>query len=119
MPETTPAPPNTDLRSAIKTALNRSSAENTSGTPDHILADYILACLDAFDQAQTARAAWRGESVELPALSESPDPERALADQRNRCADALVAACVMSAMPGATSACADCEAAAEIVRNAL
>lgn len=69
MSETTTALADSELRSEIKHALNRASAENASGTPDHVLADYLLACLSAFDAAIEARANWRGESVELPALS--------------------------------------------------
>lgn len=40
-----PAPANSELRSEIKRAINRASAENGSDTPDHILADYLLGCL--------------------------------------------------------------------------
>lgn len=58
-----------ELRNEISTALNRASAENASGTPDFILADYLLDCLTAFDKVIERRATWRGESVELPALT--------------------------------------------------
>lgn len=68
MNEDIKAGPENELRSDIKQALNRASAENASGTPDHVLADYLLDCLAAFDRAQGARSSWRGESVELPAL---------------------------------------------------
>ncbi|VXC07655.1 hypothetical protein [Aeromicrobium sp. 9AM] len=61
--------PDNELRSEIKHALNRASAENPSGSPDHILADFLLDSLAAFDRAVQARATWRGESVELPALT--------------------------------------------------
>ena len=63
------AGPDNELRSEIKHALNRASAENPSGSPDHILADYLMDALAAFDRAVQARATWRGESVELPALA--------------------------------------------------
>ena len=46
-----------DLRSEIRTVLNRHSAENGSNAPDFILADYLLDCLRAFDHASQARAA--------------------------------------------------------------
>lgn len=58
--ETTPADDRNELRSEIKHALNRACAENGSDTPDHVLADYLLACLDAFDAATHARSAWYG-----------------------------------------------------------
>lgn len=48
--------------------LNKHSAENESGTPDFILAMFLAAQLDIFNQTIKNRAAWRGESVELPAL---------------------------------------------------
>ena len=57
-----------DLRSEIRTVLNRHSAENGSNTPDFILADYLLDCLRAFDHASQARAAW-GE-VPTPAATD-------------------------------------------------
>ena len=53
---------------ALKRLINEHSAENTSGTPDYILAAYLINCLNAFDSAVRMRANWRGESVELPAL---------------------------------------------------
>ncbi len=56
--ESVPAPENNGLRSEIKAALNRASAENASDTPDHILADYLLGCLAAFDAAVNARRDW-------------------------------------------------------------
>jgi hypothetical protein len=56
------------LERDIQDVLNRHSAENPSGTPDFILAAFLQNCLYAFNQAVVARAAWRSESVELPAL---------------------------------------------------
>lgn len=65
----TAASTDTELRSEIKHALNRSSAENPSGTPDHILADFLLGTLGVFEDAIRHRATWRGETTELPALA--------------------------------------------------
>lgn len=56
-----PADERNDLRSDLKSVLNRHSAENGSDTPDHVLADYLLACLDAFDAATEARRKWYGD----------------------------------------------------------
>jgi len=54
------------LREEIRAAINRASAENASGTPDFILADYLLACLDTFDYAVNAREKWfKGEGAAL------------------------------------------------------
>jgi hypothetical protein len=52
----------------LESLINRHSQENVSGTPDFILAAYLQGALDAFNLAIQARARWRGESVELPAL---------------------------------------------------
>ena len=51
-----------DLRKDIETAINRHSAENGSDTPDFILAEYLIACLAAYDQAVTAREKWYGRA---------------------------------------------------------
>lgn len=48
------------LREDIQTAINRNSAENTSDTPDFILAQYIESCLAAFDAAVQQRENWYG-----------------------------------------------------------
>lgn len=42
----------------LQDTLNRHSAENGSNTPDHILAEYLIACLAAFDKAAIKRGAW-------------------------------------------------------------
>src|SRR4051794_18585051 len=55
---TVPAGPRNELRSKLKSLLNCESAENGSNTPDHILADYLMASLDAFDEATAARDNW-------------------------------------------------------------
>lgn len=47
-----------DLRSEIEQAINRCSAEIRSETPDFILAEFLVACLDAWDEAQRARRLW-------------------------------------------------------------
>lgn len=46
------------LRNEIMHVLNRHSAENISNTPDFILADYLVACLAAFDAAIQTRETW-------------------------------------------------------------
>lgn len=49
-----------DLRKDMETAINRHSAENGSDTPDFILAEYLIDCLEAFDRAVTVRKTWYG-----------------------------------------------------------
>lgn len=53
-----------DIRSEIASVLNRHCRENKSNTPDWILAEYLLLCLDAFDSAVNARASWYGRMDE-------------------------------------------------------
>ncbi len=60
MTQPQPVSADNELRNEIKTVLNRHSRENGSNTPDHILADYLLACLAAFDAAVDSRARWYG-----------------------------------------------------------
>lgn len=48
--------------------VNKHSLENESGTPDFILANHMLASLEAFNVTIRRRGEWRGESLELPAL---------------------------------------------------
>lgn len=44
----------------IRIALNRASRENESNTPDHVLATYLLSCLEAFEAATEARDSFYG-----------------------------------------------------------
>ncbi len=46
------------LRDELTALLNKHSVENGSDTPDFILADYMLNCLTAFDEAVKARTQW-------------------------------------------------------------
>lgn len=46
--ENAPEPEN-ELQTDLAKLLNRHGAENGSGTPDFVLADYLIQCLKAFD----------------------------------------------------------------------
>ena len=63
-----------DLRKKIESAINSTSAENGSDTPDFILAEYLTDCLAAYDKAVTAREKWYERQPELvvPLASEEP-----------------------------------------------
>jgi hypothetical protein len=50
----------TDFLNELQSLLNRYSRENISNTPDFILADYMRACLMAFDHATMQRDEWYG-----------------------------------------------------------
>lgn len=52
-----------ELRSAIEKEINKYSAENGSGTPDFILAQYLIDCLAAFDKATKARESWYRDEI--------------------------------------------------------
>lgn len=58
-----------ELRKQIERAINSTSSENGSDTPDFILAEYLTNCLTAFDKATIAREKWYGRgnvSVQTP-----------------------------------------------------
>ena len=63
VPETPDEPqdaPDTFL-DELTALLNKHSMENDSGTPDHVLAQYLKSCLGAFDKAVQGREAWHGK----------------------------------------------------------
>ena len=62
-----------DLEHAIAAALNSVSAENPSNTPDFILAQYLLGCLEAWNAGVTAREKWYGRDKQVTGGS-GPDP---------------------------------------------
>lgn len=41
--------------------INKNSLENESDTPDFILAEYLVACLTAFNNTANARRTWYEE----------------------------------------------------------
>lgn len=47
----------------IQSTINHHSAENSSSTPDFILAKYLLDCLVAFELATSARENWYGRDA--------------------------------------------------------
>lgn len=49
-----------DFNSELTGLLNRHSEENASNTPDWILRNYILGCLEAFNQGIRERDSWYG-----------------------------------------------------------
>jgi hypothetical protein len=46
------------LKDDLASVLNKYSVENESDTPDFILAKYLCSCLDAWNEAVTARDKW-------------------------------------------------------------
>ena len=49
----------------LETLVNRFSIENKSNTPDHILAEFMVHCLAAFEATSLRREAWFGVSLDI------------------------------------------------------
>lgn len=62
-----------DFRKKLEHLLNAECKDNKSNTPDFILADYLISCLDAFDQGINAREIWYGRSVNVLGITEPSD----------------------------------------------
>jgi len=54
-----------EFRNDLRDLINRHNKESGSDTPDLFLADYLVACLAAFDAATKARDCWYAEGHEL------------------------------------------------------
>ena len=71
----------TSFRHELTSLLNRFSRENVSDTPDYLLADYMIRCLDAYEHITQARDAWHGfmpwghDPRCSPAGTEFPEPD--------------------------------------------
>jgi len=50
------------FRKELEYLINRYSMENGSQTPDFILADYLVGCLEAFNTAVNDRGRWYGST---------------------------------------------------------
>ncbi len=46
------------FREDLRILINQYSKENCSGTPDFMLADYLVDCLDAFEKVIARRLEW-------------------------------------------------------------
>lgn len=67
----------------VQDAINRHTAESASGTPDYILASYLMGCLTAFNIAVKQREQWHGRNDPQPTVTaQRPRPESE-ADPRN------------------------------------
>lgn len=53
----------TSFRAELETLINKHSKENGSNTPDFILADYMIDCLNAYDKAVVCRVKWYKEGL--------------------------------------------------------
>jgi hypothetical protein len=51
------------LEEELEALLNKHSAENNSGTPDFILAKFLVSCLGSYNKAVVQREEWYGRKV--------------------------------------------------------
>lgn len=49
----------TEFRKELETLINKHALEQGSHTPDYLLADYLMGCLDAWEQTTARRDVWR------------------------------------------------------------
>jgi hypothetical protein len=61
-----------EFQKELASLVNRYSLENGSDTPDYILADYLMGCLDTFNDALHRRENWHGRGVCLPKEPTTP-----------------------------------------------
>ena len=52
-----------DFKDELEYLINRHSKENDSNTPDFILAEYMSACLSAYNTAVQQRETWYGRDA--------------------------------------------------------
>lgn len=55
----------TELEEKLSSLLNSESRENDSNTPDYILAEFMMSCLDAFELASNRREVWFGVTLDI------------------------------------------------------
>ncbi len=75
----------TIFENELRTLINSNSRENASNTPDFVLAEYLNACLDAFNAAINARERFYGRPNypnEKPAVPPDSQPVTLLDEMR-------------------------------------
>ena len=55
----------TELEKKLSGLLNCESRENDSNTPDYLLAEFMMNCLDAFELASNKREVWYGVTLDI------------------------------------------------------
>lgn len=55
----------TKLEKELEGLINDESRENDSNTPDFILAEFMMKCLDAFELASNRREVWFGVELDI------------------------------------------------------
>lgn len=70
-------PLESDFVTDLKQLINKHSMENSSNTPDNILADYLIRCIDNFTETTQAREAWYGVKLK-PGVNNAASTESAM-----------------------------------------
>lgn len=90
------------FRSELSALINKYSKENGSGTPDFILADYLINCLEAYDSAVYAKDEWNRPvpredigiaatgKVYIPVGDMSPEEARGVLKNLKRGSDGVI-----------------------------
>jgi len=60
-----------NFKRELQKLINCHSIENGSNTPDFILADYLMACLEGFERANQQREIWYGRNT-TPSFKPAP-----------------------------------------------
>lgn len=51
------------FKKELSSLINKYSLESKSGTPDFILADYLVTCLESWDKTQVNRQRWYSDDM--------------------------------------------------------
>ena len=65
-----------EFQKELRDLINRYSMESGSDTPDYILAEYLMGCLEVFNKTVKARESWygRGGIGRTGGDGEAPNP---------------------------------------------
>ena len=59
-----------DFRLELGILINKHSMENGSDTPDFLLAEYLIDCLNAYDKTMQKRERWYGREINVTKLTD-------------------------------------------------
>lgn len=54
-----------DLAAGFASVINGNCVENASNTPDYILGEYLVNCLEAFHEINLRREIWYGKKLQI------------------------------------------------------
>uniref|UniRef100_A0A6M3KCB3 Uncharacterized protein n=2 Tax=viral metagenome TaxID=1070528 RepID=A0A6M3KCB3_9ZZZZ len=63
--ENMPVQEKVELEKGLSVLINRVSRENDSNTPDFLLAEFMMSCLDAFELTSNKREVWFGVTLDI------------------------------------------------------